>query len=105
MRQLTLELVSIIYKVTKRIPIPFIFNLGERIYSLKDSYVFDVLSTLGVDKGSTYDLTPPDLFLNKIWICWFQGEDKAPDLVKKCIDSVRKHASGYDVIILTEDNI
>lgn len=105
MRQLALELVSIIYKVTKRIPISFISNLGEKIYSLKDPYVFNVLSPLGVDKESAYDLIPPNLFLNKIWICWFQGEDKAPDLVKKCIDSVRKHASGYDVIILTEGNI
>ncbi|HBX1744303.1 TPA: capsular biosynthesis protein, partial [Klebsiella quasipneumoniae subsp. similipneumoniae] len=23
--------------------------------------------------------------VNKIWICWLQGEDNAPDIVKKCI--------------------
>lgn len=26
-----------------------------------------------------------------IWMCWWQGEENAPDMVKKCIDSVRKN--------------
>lgn len=26
-----------------------------------------------------------------IWMCWWQGEENAPDLVKRCIDSVRRN--------------
>lgn len=26
-----------------------------------------------------------------VWMCWWQGEDNAPDLVKKCINSVRNN--------------
>ena len=40
-----------------------------------------------------------------IWICWFQGMDNAPDLVKKCYESVVKNNPGKKVIVLTEKNI
>ncbi len=39
-----------------------------------------------------------------IWICWWQGLDSAPELVKRCIESIQKNAGGHKVIILTEDN-
>ena len=41
---------------------------------------------------------------NTIWICWWQGLENAPDIVKKCVDSIKKHAGSHPVIILTEDN-
>lgn len=39
-----------------------------------------------------------------IWVCWLQGEDNAPDIVKKCIDSIRKNASDYELVIINENN-
>lgn len=39
-----------------------------------------------------------------IWICWWQGLDNAPILVKKCIESIKRNAGNHKVIILTEDN-
>lgn len=42
---------------------------------------------------------------NKIWICWFQGEENAPDIVKACINSVRKNLPEKEVIVLSEDTI
>lgn len=39
-----------------------------------------------------------------IWICWLQGEESAPQLVKNCINSVRRNANGHKVIIITKDN-
>lgn len=41
----------------------------------------------------------------KIWICWFQGEENAPDIVKMCIASVRKTFSDYSVIVISDKNI
>lgn len=40
-----------------------------------------------------------------IWICWFQGMDNAPDLVKKCYQSVIKNNPDKKVIVITEKNI
>lgn len=40
-----------------------------------------------------------------IWICWLQGFDKAPLLVKKCKESVLKYHSDCEVIALDESNL
>ncbi|WP_413728012.1 capsular polysaccharide synthesis protein [Sodalis sp. RH19] len=40
----------------------------------------------------------------KIWICWFQGEDAAPALVKKCIGSIRSSSRGHEVVVITDNN-
>ncbi len=39
-----------------------------------------------------------------IWIAWFQGLDKAPELVQACVKSVRKYAKN-DVVLITNENI
>ena len=40
-----------------------------------------------------------------IWVCWLQGEDKAPEIVKACIASIRKWAPDYELRLLNEKNI
>lgn len=42
---------------------------------------------------------------NNIWICWFQGVDNAPDLVKCCISSVYKYMPDKNIHIITKDNM
>lgn len=41
----------------------------------------------------------------KIWVCWLQGEKNAPEIVKKCIESVRNHSNGSSVIVVDNSNI
>ena len=41
---------------------------------------------------------------NPIWIYWGQGMEDAPDIVKACYASIKKHASS-EVILLSEKNI
>ena len=41
-----------------------------------------------------------------IWQLWFQGYDNAPQLVKRCFDSIQKQMGDeYQIIILDEKNI
>ena len=40
---------------------------------------------------------------NVIWMYWKQGEKNAPDIVRRCIASVRRHAGSYRVIVLDEN--
>lgn len=42
---------------------------------------------------------------NKVWICWFQGIENAPELVKKCYESVKKNLSSKEVILITSENM
>ena len=40
-----------------------------------------------------------------IWVYWKQGLQNAPDLVKKCINSIHNCSGEYDVIVLDEKNL
>lgn len=53
----------------------------------------------------SYDTSAEHKSSDKIWICWFQGMDNAPDLVKKCYDSVVKNLPDKKVILITTDNM
>lgn len=45
-----------------------------------------------------YDANSP------VWVCWMQGYDNAPIIVKKCIDSIRI-STNHPVNIITKDKI
>lgn len=49
------------------------------------------------------DAKPNDEF-SPIWIMWYQGIDKAPDIVKMCYNSVCQNAGSHPVIVITKDN-
>ncbi len=41
---------------------------------------------------------------SKVWVFWAQGEKNAPEIVKKCIESIKKHFKTNEVIILDNTN-
>lgn len=41
---------------------------------------------------------------NKVWVCWLQGMENAPELVQKCYASLQKNLTDREIILLTEDN-
>ncbi|MCV3756150.1 UNVERIFIED_CONTAM: hypothetical protein DV033_10480 [Limosilactobacillus fermentum] len=40
-----------------------------------------------------------------VWWCWLQGVEKAPEIVKVCLESVRRQFKGYKINIVTADNL
>lgn len=52
-----------------------------------------------------YDNTLPHKSSDKVWICWFQGMENAPALVKKCFESVNNNLTNREVILITEENM
>ena len=40
-----------------------------------------------------------------VWVCWLQGLENAPEIVKQCIASVKRYMPQYEVRVLTADNI
>ena len=40
-----------------------------------------------------------------IWICWFQGINNAPDIVRTCVNSIKVNLPNKKINILTDDNI
>ena len=45
-----------------------------------------------------------DVPIKTVWICWWQGLDKAPVLVRKCYDSVEQNFRGWKIVVITLEN-
>ncbi len=70
------------------------FNGNEAFeYLKKYLYVLDTPSPI----------TEASKYPNTIWQMWWQGEEQAPELVKKCFESVKKYYPNNRIII-TESN-
>jgi len=42
---------------------------------------------------------------NKVWFCWLQGLDQAPEVVKMCYASLNRHLKDKEIIVLTNENL
>jgi len=40
-----------------------------------------------------------------IWVCWWQGEEAMPPIVKCCFNSVKRYSGTHPVILITKDNV
>ena len=58
-----------------------------------------VLNSSKISKYDEKDMS------NTVWICWLQGIENAPELVKACYQSVKYHISDMDIILLDESNL
>lgn len=41
----------------------------------------------------------------RIWICWWQGLENAPEIVKRCVESIQRNAGDHQVTIITDRNV
>ncbi|MGZ1164961.1 capsular polysaccharide synthesis protein [Lactobacillus delbrueckii subsp. bulgaricus] len=39
-----------------------------------------------------------------IWIFWWQGLDSAPDVVKKCVETIMENSGGHPINLVTKEN-
>lgn len=53
----------------------------------------------------SYDNNLPHEQSNKVWICWFQGMENAPNIVQKCYQSLQENLTDREIILITSDNI
>lgn len=53
----------------------------------------------------TYDHTLPHQASNKVWVCWFQGMDTAPELVQQCYRSLQENLTDREIILITRENM
>lgn len=85
----------------------FLRKINKWSVNKKHELILEYLSTKYsyiIDKYKNEEETAEASEKQNIWICWLQGEENAPQLVKNCIDSVRRHANGHEVVIITRDN-
>lgn len=56
-----------------------------------------------IDIERKYREKPVDID-RKIWVCWFQGMENAPDIVKRCYLSLKENITDREIVLLTENN-
>jgi len=55
-------------------------------------------------QGRTNEACGPIGEDSPVWVCWWQGEEAMPDIVKACLNSIRMYADRHPVIVITEAN-
>ena len=56
-----------------------------------------------IEKYSNSDLQ--HVHNNKVWVCWLQGMDEAPEIVKVCHRSLLCHLKNREIIVITQKNL
>lgn len=54
---------------------------------------------------SCYNSNLPHEYSNKVWICWLQGIENAPEIVKRCYESVMKNLTDREIVLITLENM
>lgn len=104
---MNLSLINLLIKKTRRwhkkTTFPFFQRATFRLEQKKKEHLFAIIDSLNVKP----EITVQGHLLSSriIWICWFQGMEKAPDLVKRCIESVQRYATNAEIVLLTDENI
>ncbi len=52
-----------------------------------------------------YEDNLPHRQSNKVWVCWFQGMENAPELVRRCYQSLQDNLTDRDIILITAQNM
>lgn len=87
----------------KKTNFSFIKDIATRFEQKKKNKIFAIIEDLNIQPETHVKLQSSESRI--IWICWFQGLDNAPELVKRCIESIQLHSSDAKVVILTDKNI
>lgn len=73
--------------------------IRNRIYTrLKRKYEEECVKYFDELKGL------PHSHSKKVFVCWFQGMDNAPDIVKNCYLSLQRHCKDREIVVITEQN-
>lgn len=74
------------------------------IYQYLESEFIDIVEKYKID-GCENSIAGTSAKI--IWVCWFQGEDNMPELVRMCYNNLKNKIKGSDIklILLTHENI
>ena len=81
--------------------------VGNKITKKKHEIIINILEEKlcqTIAKYNDYDELLSYENASPVWVCWFQGVEKAPELVKRCVKSI-KHSTKHPVNIISNENI
>ncbi len=82
-------------------------KMSKKAHDAKDKWALDYLKT-NLESVITYykNATDESVFdeTSPIWVCWWTGEETAPELVRQCIKSIKANAKTRPVNFIHKDN-
>jgi hypothetical protein len=90
---------------SKKTSLSVFSKLHHYFLEKKKQYIFDILNELNVLPENADEIVLQRHKEKIIWVCWFQGIEQAPLLVKRCIESIQKNVGNARVVILDDENI
>ena len=72
-------------------------NMSARLYQERTKRIIQ-------RNGSLFALWKPSVNNGPIWVCWWQGYDEMPVIVRQCYSSVLRHAVGRQVVLIDQNN-
>lgn len=76
-------------------------NYIDLVYSYFEKYFQNIIK----DYKGKKTLASTEPSSKNVWICWWQGYDKMPELCKMCYSNLQKNIPhGYTVTLVTQDN-
>lgn len=92
-----LEILQIFSKMLKRLK--GLKRIQIKISNIKHKKIMEYLKNNYSDVIKKYDNKQKyELESDKIWIFWWQGLEKAPEIVKKCIKTIERYSDNVNII-------
>ncbi len=80
--------------------------LRDRLNPLNPSRCVKYMATHYCNSDHSYNIKIEDGYENTIWICWLQGIEQSPNIIKNCINSVKLFKKeNQRIILLSEKNL
>lgn len=75
----------------------------------KHAVVLRYLEGLLGDYAASYDYAAPPppaapTLTDHVWLCWWQGLDRAPEIVRACVASISRNVGNHPVTLVTDAN-
>lgn len=103
--------ISIKNKTVFHSAMEYFFSKTDRTsgYLAEQSVKYDVYSKLKKKYskyvGKTNFKQYPGDESEKVWVCWFQGIENAPEIVQNCVKSLKYHIKDREIVFLNKENI
>ena len=92
-----------VVRLTKANYISFQLYRNALIHKLKKKYKKQIIEWKEQIEKDYASL--PHEHPKQVWVCWFQGMEDAPKIVKACFNSIKKHlGSSAEITLITKDN-
>lgn len=98
-KKIALNLLNFIIRISRRLKA---HKIKEVVSQTKENIILcEISKIVSSCKESEYKTTKNKI----IWVYWQQGFDNSPDIVKRCLSSIKVNSDGFDVIELDINNV